>query len=163
MESVDKGKNWALKLNARSYITYGFHDRTKRSRGWSGDGYPAIDGCGNQVIAGVGPYMLVSDDAGETWNETWWYYDAARTLFPQILPYTDKRILQVLLTDTSGSGPEDAAYMIRIYHKSAGIVRHYYTKRPYSGMTAKFDQPLFGIYQRHAHGISSFASWGELL
>jgi len=143
-KSVNKGRNWALKINARSYTVYAYHNGKRRTGGWSGDSYPALDGCGNQVIIGIGPYLFVSDNAGETWNESWWYYDGASELFPQILPYTDKRVLQVLLTDVSGSGPEDTAYMVRIYHKAAGIVRHYYMNRPYIGMSARFDQPFSG-------------------
>lgn len=130
-KSVDVGEHWSKKLNGRSFTIKLSHGGT-RNVGWGLDGYPALDGYGNRVFAGIGGYFVVSDDAAESWTMPYFYS-----------PHTNVRILQILNTNPSVSGPEHT-YMIRIYLTNLGVVRHYYAANPMRPWTARFDQPFSG-------------------
>jgi len=138
-KSIDKGRNWSQVLDCHNIVWQNFHGG-QRTTTWTGDVYPALAGVYNRILAGCGPYLLISENQGSTWTMPWWYMGDPNTLFPEILPFNQHRVMQILHSDCLGTGPEDNVFLIRIHHIHDGIVRHYYARQVFTGMTARFDQ-----------------------
>jgi len=123
-KSTNRGRNWYTVLNPS----------------WDNDSYPAIDGFGRQVLAAVGGRLFVSNDEGNTWNERTAHYENYN-----IWNRNDVRILQIILTRLDYIDYNFyPRYMMRVYFKNLGIVRHYYISDPFKLGVAKFDQPFSG-------------------
>lgn len=138
--SNNLGRDWAAVLDCHRIAWKDFHNTAINTTSWSGDVYPALAGVYNRVLAGCGPYLLISEDQGNSWTIPWWYIGDPSTLFPEILPFNQHRIMQILHSDVLGTGPEDNVFLIKVYHIHDGIVRHYYARQVFTGMTARFDQ-----------------------
>ncbi|HOL44353.1 MAG TPA: sialidase family protein [Methanothrix sp.] len=124
--STNGGRNWSISLNPT----------------WDSDSYPALDGFGRHAFAAVGGLLYVSDDTGGSWREVTEVFRGKYNL-----NINNYRVLQILLTRVDEINYNlYPRYMMRVYHKDLGIVRHYYIESPdyTSTIYAKFDQPFSG-------------------
>jgi len=147
--SIDVARNWTKTLRGRNIYYKKWHGGFT-SKTYDKDIYPALAGFGEAVMAGIGPYLLISEDQAQSWTMPWGW---SAGYVSSIQPYTSQRILQLLHTDRlteavhDGNGTWYDVWMARVYMPARGIVRHLVS---YGGMfywTAVFDTPFTGYDQ----------------
>lgn len=161
--STDTGKNWTTVQNCHNMQVKDFHNNVYVANiVYNGDSYPALAGCNNRVLAGCGPILLISDDAGLTWvgHPSYLYYGWGWNKQKQIV-YSPGyaggegssywslsnpvRFLQIVHSK-SATIPEDNYFIARVYHPRLGVVRNYMSTVGGWGWNATFDQPFSGYY-----------------
>jgi hypothetical protein len=162
--STDVGAHWTTVIDCHLMVVKDYHYGGNRTLYYPYDVYPALAGYNNKVLAGVGPYLLMSDDAGATWithpSEIYggWGWAIGCTAGASCIGIgtnngasnwnmnnPSKRIIQIV--GTKGSSNADAnCFMIRAYIPYSNVVRHYFTNNSGWGSNARFDQPFTGYY-----------------
>lgn len=142
-KSVNKGVNWAQVLNCHDIIHDSYHGGTSRTT-WTGTVYPALAAANGVLVAGCGPYLVVSSNLGVSWTMPWpWFWDP-RTLIPWLVPHANRRILQIVHTDTTGTGADNVTFIIRVWMIPEGVVRHVLSTNAWKFFSARFDRPFLG-------------------
>ena len=161
--SVDYARHWSQVLDCRN-IYYKQPHGGFRTQTYSGDVIPAVAGFGNQVFAAAGPYLLMSDDEGQSWTMPWGWPSmyGGSSGNPSINPYFgSSRLIQIVHTGAYND-PENPGityqqfvhtWMFRVYIPTLGIVRCLVSNGGDFEFIAKFDQPFTGYY---SGGITAF-------
>lgn len=149
-KSTNIARDWTKILDVHYIEWLDYHDPDQdpnRRTAWNGDSYPALAGVWSRVLVGAGPYLVITENRGTSWTMPYWYMANAHAAFPEILPYSQHRIMQILHTGTLGNGPEDNMFMLKIHHRhdsdrqgGESIVRHYYATNIFARMYPRFDQ-----------------------
>jgi len=137
--SYDFARSWSKVLTKTGWTSKGQHDPSEtKNFVWSGWAYPALAGVGQTVFVGFGPYLNISDDLGQTWfthlqgwGTAWAYWEGSATqgwggsqLFS---PLYNTRILQLIMTDTSGTTLDETAVMARVLKLNTNQVMYAYS------------------------------------
>jgi hypothetical protein len=155
--SPDVGRTWQIVQNCRSMKVKDFHEqRYVTNITYNGPVYPSLAGHNGHVLAGVGPYLLMSDDSGLTWigHPSYIYPGYGWNKNKQIVRWGEgacnwntsiqQQFLQLIHTKIA-TRPDDDFYMARVYHPTQGIVRNYLTTVGGMGWNALFDQQYAGL------------------
>jgi hypothetical protein len=141
--SYDFARSWSKVITKTGWTSKGYHvPSITQSFKWSGWAYPALAGIGQTILVGFGPYLNISEDLGETWfthlqgwNSSWAYYNSPTSgwggsqLFS---PLYNTRILQLIMTDTSGTTLNETAIMARVLKLDTNQVMYAYSGQEYS-------------------------------
>lgn len=143
--SYDFARSWSKVLTKTSWTSKGVHDPTEtKDFVWSGWAYPALAGVGQTLFVGFGPYLNISEDLGNTWfthlqgwgGEYWAYWNGSRIQgwggSPLFSPLYNTRILQLVMTDTSGTTLDDTVLMARVLKLDTNQVMYAYSGQLYS-------------------------------
>jgi hypothetical protein len=155
--SPDVGYTWQIVQDCKSMKVKDFHDqRYVTNILYNGPVYPSLAGHNGRVLAGVGPYLLLSDDSGLTWmgHPSYIYPGYGWNKNKQVVrwgegscnwnPSQQQQFLQLVHTKIATT-PDDDYYMARVYHPVQGIVRNYLTTVGGMGWNALFDQQYAGL------------------
>lgn len=155
--SSDVGHTWQIVQNCRSMKVKGFHEaRYISTILYNGPVYPSLAGHNGNVLAGIGPYLLLSDDSGLTWmgHPSYIYPGYGWNKNKQLIGSGEgscnwntsiqQQFLQLVHTKIAAR-PDDDYYMARVYHPVQGIVRNYLTTVGGMGWNALFDQQYAGL------------------
>ncbi len=137
--SYDIGRTWSKILSKTRWTSIGYHDpSTTKNFSWNSYAYPALTGVGQTIFVGFGPYLVISEDNGETWFthlQGWDQHFATykggwggSNLFS---PFYNTRILQLEMTDTSGTTLDDTALMARVLDLDTNNVLYAYSGENY--------------------------------
>lgn len=126
--STDYARTWSSLLNKNSWYSTPLHyDWHSHTFGWVGNVEPALAGINQTVLVGFGPYLVISEDCGNSWTTHYsgwegidvgvgiWRNSDNRTgpVGGTFAPYAGTRILQIILTDGHGCEPNDTAFIIK--------------------------------------------------
>ena len=137
--SYDIGRTWSKILDKTGWTSIGYHDPgTTKNFSWNSYTYPALTGVGQTIFAGFGPYLNISEDLGEHWFthlQGWDQHFATykggwggSNLFS---PFYNTRILQLEMTDTSGTTLDETALMARVLNLTTNQVLYAYSGDKY--------------------------------
>jgi hypothetical protein len=133
--SYDIGRTWSKVLSRTGWVSLPWHAAEYPDDifygSWDGDTYPALAGAGQTIYVGFGPYLNISDDLGDHWfthlqgwTEYWAYEHGIKWGYgpdeyawggAQLFsPCYNTRILQLEMTDTAGTTPDDHVLMARV-------------------------------------------------
>lgn len=146
--SYDYARSWSKVITKTRWTSKGYHNPAlTQTFSWSGWAYPALAGVGQTVFVGFGPYLNISEDLGETWfthlqgwNSGWAYYNGptqgwgGAQLFS---PLYNTRILQLIMTDTSGTKLSDTAMMARVLKLDTNQVIYAYSGVDYTKQSVR--------------------------
>jgi hypothetical protein len=143
-KSINRGINWTNILNCHDFICYHTHGSNKHLT-WGSQTFPALAAANGLVLAGAGPYFLASSDFGLTWNEPWCWGGGRTALCPWLGEPAERRVIQIVHTDTRGTGATDTSFIIRVWFPNKGTVMHLLTINPWNWIEPRFDRPFLGI------------------
>jgi hypothetical protein len=151
-KSIDLARTWSKVLDVHNLsIRIIGHDRYEiLNKRWTGYCPPALDGFEGRIIVGCGPYIAISDDkyatSDTTFDEigTMWYgpgswytsgdkrIDRTDRVMSFLSPYSDRKILQVALTNITGYHPGKCLFVVRLHMIQENIVRYLKCAGPYA-------------------------------
>jgi hypothetical protein len=114
-KSLDHGANWSKVLSRTRWYSKPFHLGNSWGSGWfswTGKSYPAIAGEDETVLVGFGPYLVISEDLGQTWMvhpST----EMANWAGGSFAPRYGNYILQIVKTKSTAGVVSTDAFMIR--------------------------------------------------
>ena len=137
--SYDIGHSWSRVLQKSSWTSVGYHDETlTKNFTWNSYAHPALTGAGHAVYAGFGPYLNISEDLGEHWfthlqgwDQHFATYEGGWGGSNLFSPFYNTRILQLEMTDTSGTNPDHYAIMARVLDLDTNQVLYAYSGKKY--------------------------------
>lgn len=137
--SYDIGRTWSKILNKTRWTSIGYHDpSTTKNFSWNSYTYPALTGVGQTIFAGFGPYLNISEDLGkhwfthlQGWDQHFATYEGGWGGSNLFSPFYNTRILQLEMTDTSGTTLDQTALMARVLDLDTNQVLYAYSGKKY--------------------------------
>lgn len=117
--SFDYAKTWSIVLDQTSWkskpLHYSWAEYTFSRTGYS---YPALAGINKTIFVGFGPYLIISDDLGETWttHPSGWnnsVFNQPRWGNASFSPNAKNQIMQIILTEGLGKSSSDSKIMVK--------------------------------------------------
>jgi len=119
--SEDYARTWSKVLDCHNIVTYLGESLSHITTKYTGYAPPALAGFQSRIVAGCGPHVVFSDDLGINWSFT---YELSTGAFAHWTIYNTIRVLQIIVTDVRGQGPEDSSMLFRIHSVDQNAV-HY--------------------------------------
>lgn len=137
--SYDIGRTWSKILDKTRWTSIGYHDpSTTKNFSWNSYTYPALTGVGQTIFAGFGPYLNISEDLGkhwfthlQGWDQHFATYKGGWGGSNLFSPFYNTRILQLEMTDTSGTTLDETALMARVLNLTTNQVLYAYSGDKY--------------------------------
>ncbi len=137
--SYDIGRTWSKILKKTRWTSIGYHDPSAtKDFSWNSYAYPALTGVGQTIFVGFGPYLVISEDNGKTWfthlqgwDQHFATYEGGWGGSNLFSPFYNTRILQLEMTDTSGTTLDDTALMARVLDLDTNNVLYAYSGKKY--------------------------------
>jgi len=118
-KSEDYARTWSKVLTKTSWYSQPLHEGWSGwTFSWNGDVEPALAGINETIFVGFGPYLIISDDLGNTWTTHPSGWNNSAFNMPNwgnasFSPRANNRILQIIVTEGAGLPTTNSGIMLR--------------------------------------------------